>query len=113
MTSLPPVTTRNELIYLLSVATELEHSLACQYLYSAFSLKRPGDPGLTPAQAKLVRGWSAMLDKIAIQEMLHLALGCNLLTAVGGAPNLRRPNFPQLAAAYVLEMPSILAPFDE
>jgi hypothetical protein len=26
--------------------------------------------------------------------MLHLGAVCNLLTAIGGAPNLRRPNFP-------------------
>ncbi|HWQ12915.1 MAG TPA: ferritin-like domain-containing protein [Roseiflexaceae bacterium] len=111
MTAPPPVTTRAELIYLLSVAAELEHSLACQYLFTAFSLKQAGDPGVSRQQVGLVRSWAATIEGIALQEMQHLALACNLLTAVGGAPNLRRPNFPQLASAYRLGMPSSLAAF--
>ena len=34
------VTDREELIYLLSEASELEHGLCCSYLFTAFSLKR-------------------------------------------------------------------------
>jgi hypothetical protein len=33
-----PVTSREELIYLLSQASELEHGLACVYLFAAHSL---------------------------------------------------------------------------
>jgi hypothetical protein len=34
------------------------------------------------------------------QEMLHLALATNLLTAIGAAPHLHRPNFPILSRWY-------------
>jgi hypothetical protein len=54
-TSNPPaepvlkVDTREELVYLLGQAGELEHGLMCEYLYAQFSLKRGLDVGLTPA----------------------------------------------------------------
>lgn len=108
----PEVTTRNELIYLLYQAAELEHSLLCQYLFTAFTMRQPGE-GLTPDQARKVKEWSGWIYKVAIEEMLHLALACNLLTAVGGAPNLRRPNFPQTAKRYSLGIESELAPFNK
>lgn len=106
----PPVTTRNELIYLLYQAAELEHSLLCQYLFTAFTMRQAGE-GVTPEQATQLRTWSAWIYKVAIQEMSHLALACNILTAVGGAPNLRRPNFPQPEKRYSLGIESELAPF--
>src|SRR5215472_14830747 len=52
------VTTREELIYLLSRAAELEHSLACIYLFAAYSLKNDVSEGcMTDEQAEMVRGW--------------------------------------------------------
>lgn len=89
------VQTRQDLLYLLSQASELEHSLACQYLYAAFSLKKKGDPGITDEQAALTEQWRGTIIGIAVQEMLHLGLATNLLTAIGGAPFFRRANFPQ------------------
>jgi kynurenine formamidase len=47
-----PVTTREELIYLLSRAAELEHGLACIYLFAAYSLKIAESDG-APARAIL------------------------------------------------------------
>ena len=35
------VETREELVYLLGQACEIEHGLMCEYLYAQFSLKRP------------------------------------------------------------------------
>jgi hypothetical protein len=47
-----PVETREELIYLLSRACELEHGVACIYLFAAYSLKSdPSEGGITAAQA--------------------------------------------------------------
>jgi hypothetical protein len=40
-----PVTTREELIYLLSRTSELEHGLACIYLFAAYSLKNDASEG--------------------------------------------------------------------
>src|SRR6202011_2822135 len=79
-----PVTTREELIYLLSQASELEHGLACVYLFAAHSLKSDvSEGGLDAEQARLVRGWKRRLAGVAIEEMLHLAQVSNMLTAVG------------------------------
>ncbi|MFZ5816264.1 MAG: ferritin-like domain-containing protein [Bacillota bacterium] len=110
--NLPEVQTRNELIYLLYQASELEHSLLCQYLYTAFTIKQPGeDRKLTNQQQERLHLWGRQIYHVAVQEMLHLCLAANLLTAVGGAPNLRRPNFPQPKERYPLGLPSELAPF--
>lgn len=43
--------------------------------------------------------------------MVHLGTACNLLTAVGGAPQLRRPNLPTKPKAYGSEFQLGLAPF--
>src|SRR5690242_9333622 len=91
----PRVDTRQDLLYLLAQASELEHSLACQYLFAAFSLKEKGDEGVTDEQAAVLEGWRSTLIGIAVQEMLHLGLASNLLTAIGGAPYFQRANFPQ------------------
>lgn len=107
------VTTRTELMDLLSEAAEIEHSLACQYLYAAFSLKQPGDPGIdTPERTDMVTRWfDRIVHTIATQEMLHLALANNMLTAVGGAPYLVRPNFPQWDKLYSVGLDSVLTAF--
>lgn len=89
------VRSRQDLLYLLSHAAEIEHSLCCQYLFAAFSLKQQGDPGVTDDQAAAIAGWRATLTDIATQEMLHLGLVSNLITAIGGAPNFHKANFPQ------------------
>jgi hypothetical protein len=85
---------RSQLIYLLTEAAEIEHGVMCCYLFAAFSLKNGTDEGVTDAQLRKIRKWSRLLRGVAIEEMLHLGAVCNLLTAIGGAPHLRRPNFP-------------------
>jgi hypothetical protein len=91
-----PVDTRTELLSLLSDACELEHSLACSYLYAAFSLKQDlSEGGLDWRQLQQVRLWAAQIYFVASQEMLHLAQAWNLLAAVGGTPYYMRPPFPQ------------------
>src|SRR4249919_3217457 len=69
-----PVKTREELIYLLSRAAELEHGLACIYLFAAYSLKSDvSEGGMSEPEARMVRGWKRRLVKVAVEEMLHLA----------------------------------------
>jgi ferritin-like protein len=85
---------REELIFLLNEATELEHSLCCSYLFTALSLKSAPEDGLTDSQAEAAGRWKAALNKIAVDEMMHLAVVNDLLVAVGAAPNYDRPNFP-------------------
>jgi CDGSH-type Zn-finger protein len=107
-----PVTTREELLYLLTRASELEHNLACVYLYAGYSLKTDvRESGMTPAELNAVRGWKRKIAHVAIEEMLHLAQVCNLTTAVGGAAHFARSNFPIPATAFPFGIEMSLEPF--
>src|SRR5262249_57413817 len=107
------VDTRDELVYLLGQACELEHGLMCEYLYAQFSLKRGLDEGLTEGQLARVQAWEKALISVIKQEMLHLALATNILTAIGAAPHFERPNFPILSRWYPEGVQIALLPFGE
>jgi Ferritin-like len=111
----PPlrVETREELVYLLGEACELEHGLLCEYLYAQFSLKRSVQEGLKPEQVARVLAWELTLIDVIKQEMLHLALATNILTAIGAAPHFERPNFPILSRWYPPDVQIALVPFGE
>lgn len=94
------ITTRAELIDALRVASELEHGLMAQYLFAVYSMKRYTYEDLEPVQLEYVRRWSSSIALIARQEMEHLGLALNLLSAVGGTPSFTRPNMPQRADYY-------------
>ena len=102
---------RAQLIYLLTEAAELEHGIMCCYLFAAFSMKRDVEEGITEEQLTSVRRWRRIILQISIEEMLHMCHACNLLTAVGGAPHLRRPNLPVSPKAYPPDLKLELAPF--
>jgi hypothetical protein len=104
---------REALIYTLGKAAELEHLIMLQYLFAAFSLKQSVDEGLSAETLAAVQRWRKTLLSIAEQEMLHLALVQNLLTAVGAAPRLTRPNFPMPAYSYPAGVRIELVPFGE
>jgi len=96
----PKITTRAELIDALRTASELEHQLMAQYLFAVYSMKRYTWEGLEPVQLEYVRRWSSSITLIARQEMEHLGLALNLLSAIGGTPSFTRPNMPQRADYY-------------
>ena len=104
---------REALIWTLGKAAALEQLVMCQYLYAAFSLKDREDDGLTTGQLEATRRWRRELIHIAEQEMLHLALVQNLLTAVGAGSAFERPNFPLPPHAYPAGIRMELLPFDE
>jgi CDGSH-type Zn-finger protein/truncated hemoglobin YjbI len=104
---------REALIYMLCEAAELEHGIMCQYLYAAFSLKNNEGEDLTGAELARTRRWRKVIMHVATQEMLHLALVQNLLSAVGAAPHLSRPNFPHPASHYPAGVHLTLLPFGE
>jgi hypothetical protein len=105
---------RSDLLRLLTEACELEHGLACSYLYSAMSLRQePFGNELSGEECLLVRQWAAQVYFIASQEMLHLAQAWNLLTALGGTPYYLRPNFPQDTNYYPMHMRLALEPYGE
>jgi hypothetical protein len=106
------IDTRSDLLKLLCQAAELEHGIACSYLYAGFSLKRDlAEGGMTWEQQQTVRRWASQIYFIASQEMLHLALVWNMTTAIGGTPYYLRPNFPQPSRYYPLNVPIELEPF--
>ena len=104
---------REALIYMLCEAAELEHGIMCQYLFAAFSLKQDEGEGLTEAELAAARRWRKVISHVATQEMLHLALVQNLLSAIGAAPHLTRPNFPHPASHYPAGVHLALLPFGE
>ncbi len=104
---------REALIYMLCEAAELEHAIMCQYLFAAFSLKQSEDEGLSGTELQAVRRWRQQVSHVATQEMLHLALVHNLLSAIGAAPHLARPNLPAPASHYPAGVQLALLPFGE
>jgi hypothetical protein len=106
------IESRSDLLKLLCEAAELEHGIACSYLYAGFSLKRDlSEGGMTWQEQQMVRRWAAQIYFIASQEMLHLSLVWNLITAVGGTPYYLRPNFPQDSKYYPMKARLALEPF--
>lgn len=105
------VDTRSELLSLLTEAAELEHGLACAYLYAAFSMRQEISEGLSWEEQQIAKRWAAQIYFVASQEMLHLAQVWNLLTSIGGAPYYLRPNLPQSKKYYPLSLPLELLPF--
>jgi hypothetical protein len=59
------ITNRPQLVQALNEAAELEHMFICQYLYSAFSLKKDPDAECSPAQLESVRRWASTIYMIA------------------------------------------------
>jgi hypothetical protein len=104
---------RDALIYMLTEAAELEHAICCQYLYAAFSLKQSAGEGVTPRQLEAIERWRKIVLGVATEEMQHLALVNNMLLAVGGAPRVGRPNFPQRGRYYPPAVQFALLPFGE
>lgn len=79
--------TKEDVYEALQTIIELEHATMPPYLTAMFSIKL---------------GYNAYimdtLRDIAEQEMLHFAIACNILTAIGGNPNINKigfvPKFP-------------------
>lgn len=97
------IKTREELIYALSEAAELEHGLTCIYLFAGFSIKRATYEGIDPVQQDQLRNWESVILAVAKQEMEHLGLVCNMLNAIGAAQHFDRPNLPQPPKYYSTE----------
>ena len=88
----PPLAPRDETIFLLHIAAEVEHALLVQYLFAAYSLKDPSD--LPADQGALVRAWRDTIVTVAREEMGHLITVQNLLRALGGPLSFARDEFP-------------------
>jgi hypothetical protein len=105
------VNDREQLIYLLTEAAEIEHGLMCTYLYAGWSLKQSAAEGVTPAQLAAIERWRKEIRSVAMEEMAHLATVNNLLMSIGSPPHFRRQNFPVPAGYHPASLVVRLAPF--
>ncbi|HEV3212864.1 MAG TPA: ferritin-like domain-containing protein [Acidimicrobiales bacterium] len=103
---------RTTLAPLLRMAAEIEHAIACQYLFAAHSMKsHPVEPGCTPERLELLRTWKGTLLSIARMEMEHLGIVNNVLMAMGEDAHLGRPSFPTPRGLFPVEEGFSLEPF--
>lgn len=105
------VNDREQLIYLLTEAAEIEHGLMCTYLYAGWSLKRSEAEGVTPAELAAIDRWRKEIRAVAMEEMAHLATVNNLLMSIGSPPHFRRQNLPLAPGYHPSSLVVRLAPF--
>src|ERR1035441_4552556 len=74
------IATVDDLRESLQLASQLEFSTIPPYLCAEWSIRNGGDVQDT-------------IDEIVIQEMGHMALACNMLTAIGGVPAIANSSF--------------------
>lgn len=106
------VNDREQLIYLLTEAAEIEHGLMCTYLYALWSLKRGEDEGIDARQLAVIDNWRGVIRSVALEEMAHLATVNNLLMSIGSPPHFRRQNFPVPPGYHPASLVARLAPLD-
>ncbi len=93
----PQLSPRDEAIFLLHTAAEIEHSLLVQYLYAAYSLKSSADDR---AHGVDLDQWRTTLTTIAKEEMGHLMTDENLLILLGAPVNFERQDMPFRSSLY-------------
>jgi rubrerythrin len=108
-----PVARRGQLAELLSRAAQVEHDILCQYLFAAATLKQHPDEGVSYGQLEQIRRWKATILEVARQEMSHLGIVSNLLTAIGEAPRFDHPEFPAPTSILPIGQESRLERFSE
>lgn len=64
-------------------AIDVEFATLPPYLYSLMSIQE----GKNPRAISLIKS-------IALEEMVHMCLACNILNAIGGSPKINTPTFP-------------------
>jgi hypothetical protein len=92
----PPLEPRDEAVFLLTAAAEIEHALMTQYLYATYSI-RLVDEDVHQQDLQTVHD---LLAQIAREEMGHLSTVQNLLHIVGGPLNFGREHSPYDSAIY-------------
>ncbi|OYY71857.1 ferritin-like domain-containing protein [Sphingomonas sp. 28-63-12] len=113
MADLHPVpATREQLWGVLAEAAEIEHNLMCCYLYAMFSLKESLDEDLTGTELAAIQRWRSEILDVAIEEMAHLAIVSNILSALGAPAHFGRQNFPIAPGYHPAGVVVKLAPFN-
>ena len=63
-------------------AIELEHATIPPYLYALYSLRQNTNSEI-----------AGLIKSVVVEEMLHMAIDCNVLNAIGGTPRIDDPCF--------------------
>ena len=84
------ITNVQELHRHLHAAMQLEHATIPPYLTALYSIH----PGTNGEAYRVIR-------TVVVEEMLHLTLAANILSAVGGTPDLTTPDFVPEYPAYL------------
>lgn len=92
----PTLSSRDEFIFLLHTASEVEHALMAQYLYATWSVGYRGAPVPGPA-------WAAQIMQVARQEMGHLITIQNILRSMHAPLSLDRDDYPFRSELYPFE----------
>ncbi|MEM7678160.1 MAG: ferritin-like domain-containing protein, partial [Myxococcota bacterium] len=92
----PTLKPRDEAIFWLTTAAEIEHFLMVHYLFAAYSLNPDG----TDDQVDDVQMLRATLLQIAREEMGHLITVQNLLSLIGGPLHFGREHSPHASEVY-------------
>lgn len=83
---------KHKLLSHLQTAVEIELSTIPIYLYTYYSINRmPGKPdSMKNGQelATFANKAGGLLMSVAVEEMLHMSLACNIMRALGGEPKL-------------------------
>lgn len=87
----PDMTEKDQLVMLLHIGAEIEHSLMVQYLYAAYSL---GNESVPQEHREKVKRWQDDILAVAKEEMGHLLTVQNILTLLGAPINLNRLDLP-------------------
>ena len=74
--------TQDGLLTALQQAIQLEHATIPTYRYALYSIKPDGNTTIRE-----------LILSVVTEEMLHMALACNILNAIGGSPAIDRPEF--------------------
>ena len=90
----PALEPRDEAVFLLTAAAEIEHALMVQYLFAAYSIRISSEsrPDLMRIQNRILQ--------IAREEMGHLLTVENLLHLIGGPLNFNREHSPYASEIY-------------
>jgi hypothetical protein len=94
----PSIRTLESLRSHLQTAIELEHSTIPAYLSALYSIKEDTN-----------REASTLIRSVVMEEMLHMALAANVLTAVGGYPSINHAKF---VPSYPTPLPHSNASFE-
>jgi hypothetical protein len=81
--ALKPLNTLQDARDLLQTAIGVEFGTLPPYLYALYSIP----PGVNARPAELIKS-------VALQEMIHMCLGCNILNALGGDPVVHPQTYP-------------------